>query len=125
MIRRPPRSTRPDTLFPYTTLFRSLRRCAARRTLARAQHRRRARRTGDEGRLRHLDGGRVRHRAQARPGVQDVRAVSVGVVRLSFTPRNRSEEHMSELQSLVRTSYAVFRLKKNNLTTTNSNKHTQ
>src|SRR3546814_5178647 len=69
MIRRPPRSTRTDTLFPYTTLFRS-------------------RRVDD------WHAARVRRLARhlARPG--------------------RSEEHTSELQSLMRISYAVFCLKK-------------
>src|SRR3546814_1988542 len=82
MIRRPPRSTRTDTLFPYTTLFRS------------ADHRVRLRR-------------RRRHRAGAvpaaarRPGAEPHHRV-------------RSEEHTSELQSLMRISYAVFCLKKKN-----------
>src|SRR3546814_1369704 len=68
MIRRPPRSTRTDTLFPYTTLFRS------------------------------ADGG----------GVPDAQRRS----RLIPPPVMRSEEHTSELQSLMRISYAVFCLKK-------------
>src|SRR3546814_9969904 len=87
MIRRPPRSTRTDTLFPYTTLFRSdgVRRprgrgtgCSVDRDLSRA----------DQGWRRpypHRDGGGA-----------------------------RSEEHTSELQSLMRISYAVFCLKKKN-----------
>src|SRR3546814_10786413 len=92
MIRRPPRSTRTDTLFPYTTLFRSLRRLRRR-----------------ECRLR-----------------QAVRApAGTGIAA-------RSEEHTSELQSLMRISYAVFCLKKkkkDSLTsreqTTKQMKHTQ
>src|SRR3546814_14975493 len=76
MIRRPPRSTRTDTLFPYTTLFRS--RCRG------ADHRRHD--LGPEERGDPETG--VRRRAQ------------------------RSEEHTSELQSLMRISYAVFCLKK-------------
>src|SRR3546814_3938819 len=72
MIRRPPRSTRTDTLFPYTTLFRSIDR---ERPPAR-------RRDGQSAR------GGGPHRA------------------------DRSEEHTSELQSLMRISYAVFCLKK-------------
>src|SRR3546814_3527382 len=88
MIRLPPRSTRTDTRFPYTTLFRSLRR---------------DRRAGREmGR-----GGEGRRRAQARrerDGGRDRRALQ-GEAR-------RSEEHTSELQSLMRISYAVFCLKK-------------
>src|SRR3546814_2521706 len=73
MIRRPPRSTRTDTLFPYTTLFRSL-----------------ALRVG-RGLERAHAGGAHRHDP-------------------------RSEEHTSELQSLMRISYAVFCLKKKKLT---------
>src|SRR3546814_7450525 len=76
MIRRPPRSTRTDTLFPYTTLFRSRRR-----------HRRRHRGPADRAREHPRHGRRT-------------------------TSWWRSEEHTSELQSLMRISYAVFCLKK-------------
>src|SRR3546814_5468429 len=75
MIRRPPRSTRTDTLFPYTTLFRSLRQAGV------AAHHR----------LQLFAGGHV---------LEPLEAV------------RRSEEHTSELQSLMRISYAVFCLKK-------------
>src|SRR3546814_20037988 len=89
MIRRPPRSTRTDTLFPYTTLFRSLR---------------------DIAEL-----------------IQDSPALALSVIREANhhthgnfaepaenleVAINRSEEHTSELQSLMRISYAVFCLKK-------------
>src|SRR3546814_6615834 len=93
MIRRPPRSTRTDTLFPYTTLFRS--------------HAR---------------------RAPAHPGIADLCGhepsggswVPVGLFAQALrggcaaaaSPAARSEEHTSELQSLMRISYAVFCLKK-------------
>src|SRR3546814_11215225 len=70
MIRRPPRSTRTDTLFPYTTLFRSA----------------------------------------LWPG----RAPSFHNTCVAASPPARSEEHTSELQSLMRISYAVFCLKKKN-----------
>src|SRR3546814_4924748 len=86
MIRRPPRSTRTDTLFPYTTLFRSGRTAARRCGLAP----RTAADAGDRG------------TAAARRG----RRCLAGV------PQRRSEEHTSELQSLMRISYAVFCLKK-------------
>src|SRR3546814_8060078 len=93
MIRRPPRSTRTDTLFPYTTLFRSL-----------------------------------KHRPPCRRGCLGER---ICVLVLSLPNRaptpdahrrsrcrsdiwDRSEEHTSELQSLMRISYAVFCLKKKN-----------
>src|SRR3546814_3978602 len=83
MIRRPPRSTRTDTLFPYTTLFRSCRPCCA----ARGSHRQKR-----PGRC-----------AQRCPSSRHAAPGACGV---------RSEEHTSELQSLMRTSYAVFCLKK-------------
>src|SRR3546814_19362939 len=76
MIRRPPRSTRTDTLFPYTTLFRS------------------------SGRL------YVRPIARVPPGA------CVDLPCRCRQPESRSEEHTSELQSLMRISYAVFCLKK-------------
>src|SRR3546814_4090963 len=97
MIRRPPRSTRTDTLFPYTTLFRS-----------------RGERSGAGGAepRRHR---RVRARFHA---VFDARQPGRGPAGGASATRARSEEHTSELQSLMRISYAVFCLKKNN---TNNN----
>src|SRR3546814_1087762 len=91
MIRRPPRSTRTDTLFPYTTLFRS-RRCAR---AARSGADKRARAGPDARR------GSARNRGSVRRAPSNNRA-----------GRRRSEEHTSELQSLMRISYAVFCLKK-------------
>src|SRR3546814_15710249 len=87
LIRRPPRSTRPDTLFPYTTLFRS--------NLAVVEHL--------AERLARLN-----------------RAVT------QATLLERSEEHTSELQSLMRISYAVFGLKKkkNNIRNTQKDHYT-
>src|SRR3546814_1856169 len=83
MIRRPPRSTRTDTLFPYTTLFRSG------VALDRLEHQ-----LLEPQADRADDGDAGEHR--------------VGVEELA----RRSEEHTSELQSLMRISYAVFCLKK-------------
>src|SRR3546814_5483088 len=100
MIRRPPRSTRTDTLFPYTTLFRS------------AKIRDRA----SSERLRDF----AICRAFGFAGT-DTRLHSMSSAALKRTPplfsgstlsRSRSEEHTSELQSLMRISYAVFCLKK-------------
>src|SRR3546814_17375384 len=101
MIRRPPRSTRTDTLFPYTTLFRS--------TIA----------SGDSGFLAQAGDHRL---------AQHIVAAGVGIGRqplqlsfllaLAVALLGRSEEHTSELQSLMRISYAVFCLtkkKQNNL----------
>src|SRR3546814_5721255 len=95
MIRRPPRSTRTDTLFPYTTLFRSI----------------------------------VLHRLRRTRAVEEARAIRRAADLYGQAPRAvdagdrhaiRSEEHTSELQSLMRISYAVFCLKKKN-----SNQHRQ
>src|SRR3546814_4509602 len=106
MIRRPPRSTRTDTLFPYTTLFRSAGRDRRRRLahepaqdLLHPARRRRARHGADR-------------RARA-PGALSA-GPSGGARRQPGG--GRSEEHTSELQSLMRISYAVFCLKKKNTT---------
>src|SRR3546814_4381596 len=90
MIRRPPRSTRTDTLFPYTTLFRAPHRACP-----------------------------SPHRANDAP--VPAHLSSRGPCRAGRYPsprrhRGRSEEHTSELQSLMRISYAVFCLKKKNTT---------
>src|SRR3546814_7424387 len=99
MIRRPPRSTRTDTLFPYTTLFRSrlerhhdggLRAGVVGQILERRRH------VGEN------DRGTKRLIGAAR----DLDGVAAG------RQPTRSEEHTSELQSLMRISYAVFCLKK-------------
>src|SRR3546814_3628924 len=93
MIRRPPRSTRTDTLFPYTTLFRS-------------QHGR----TGKRAKMpipkfvqQHIDA--------AFPSYVCLVGTCLPTGFAQISPR-RSEEHTSELQSLMRISYAVFCLKK-------------
>src|SRR3546814_15471047 len=96
MIRRPPRSTRTDTLFPYTTLFRS-RHGSNRRALRLARQLR-----GGGDRL------QVARFAQRNRQPLEIR----------FDHTHRSEEHTSELQSLMRISYAVFCLKQKNVQTT-------
>src|SRR3546814_3268282 len=98
MIRRPPRSTRTDTLFPYTTLFRSI------------------------------------TNAGVGSGL-DLETLISNLVTADKTPTQtrltqkqstlRSEEHTSELQSLMRISYAVFCLKKKILNTTNDKNYTR
>src|SRR3546814_8821789 len=100
IIRRPPRSTRTDTLFPYTTLFRS--QPAERHGQDRQGHRVRQRRQGGGG-----PRGRCRRGRRRRPDREGGR-------RLHRLRRGRSEEHTSELQSLMRISYAVFCLTKKN-----------
>src|SRR3546814_8214709 len=94
MIRRPPRSTRTDTLFPYTTLFRSkiLDRIDVMVRRRRDERHARSGVTQARDHLRHLEAGKL--------------AALAGLCAL------RSEEHTSELQSLMRISYAVFCLKK-------------
>src|SRR3546814_7140757 len=91
MIRRPPRSTRTDTLLPYTTLFRSDQRLVARRVA-----------------FEHVAADRFGGVDAAAVAVDHDDARGVGAARDQF----RSEEHTSELQSLMRISYAVFCLKK-------------
>src|SRR3546814_7195523 len=98
---RPPRSTRTDTLFPYTTLFRSDR------------DQRRAEAEGDQGLQDPAKPGRIglvidlrQHHVVAGDAEQHVQQ-RIHVVA-------RSEEHTSELQSLMRISYAVFCLKNKN-----------
>src|SRR3546814_5654279 len=95
MIRRPPRSTRTDTLFPYTTLFRSAARVDAVRIAPSIS----------------FEIAAIVARCRNRKPMQRDQNLLAG--------RVRSEEHTSELQSLMRISYAVFCLKKK------KNKHQQ
>src|SRR3546814_8286762 len=97
MNRRPPRSTRTDTLFPYTTLFRSIRGIAA-CGMTRTQV------------FVGTDGEAVRPAI----GFGDTRAGAVLEAAGAPDHPERSEEHTSELQSLIRISYDVFCLKKKN-----------
>src|SRR3546814_3129028 len=101
MIRRPPRSTRTDTLFPYTTLFRSF----------------------DRGTIDAANNEmfvEFNHRNSER--INDLLKL-IGRDQFHHSPLSRSEEHTSELQSLMRISYAVFCLKTQISTTLKSNKH--
>src|SRR3546814_10623916 len=101
MLRRPPRSTRTDTLFPYTTLFRSV--LVAISGGIRCGHRNTAE---DEA---------SRHGAEGQPATREENGHRMGQA------AHRSEEHTSELQSLMRISYAVFCLKKKKHTYTSIN----
>src|SRR3546814_2296165 len=101
MIRRPPRSTLTDTLFPYTTLFRSfVPRSDPPRRLSRGRH------GGTIGRS--SRGGSDVSQSFAYP----MRRRARRTVGCEGEGAGRSEEHTSELQSLMRISYAVFCLKK-------------
>src|SRR3546814_2855843 len=105
MIRRPPRSTRTDTLFPYTTLFRSrLGHPAAEERVPGLCGQRTRRQAGGDG------------RAVALPQPYQPVPAAAEPVRAARRVTGRSEEHTSELQSLMRISYAVFCLKKKNTT---------
>src|SRR3546814_5832102 len=112
MIRRPPRSTRTDTLFPDTTLFRS--------GLERQQPAVRAEQlvlvdlAGGEAGDEQLPDAAAVTQAHRMPA-------AVPVVERPDHARPRSEEHTSELQSLMRISYAVFCLKKKKYINTNKN----
>src|SRR3546814_8719300 len=121
MIRRSPRSTRTDTLFPYTTLFRSRRTGRIekrRRNVSSALPRRNVRQTA---------ASRPRQCAQLAAGNGEAGDLGNG---RGLELGERSEEHTSELQSLMRISYAVFCLKKTNKNTeyqynrTTDHKHT-
>src|SRR3546814_7334443 len=119
MIRRPPRSTRTDTLFPYTTLFRALELDAVvdgegeeLRPVARARGRpvQVVERCVMAQRL--LNAALGEEMLQLRPGGALRRAQQAGDRKGAAGIGPRSEEHTSELQSLMRISYAVFCLKK-------------
>src|SRR3546814_3512734 len=116
MVRRPPRSTRTDTLCPYPTLFRSWARPFDRdprgpphRGIARQRSRRRRRGAPVDASARRLT-----------EPLAFLHTRHAGLVPASNHPQSvalearRSEEHTSELQSLMRISYAVFCLKKKN-----------
>src|SRR3546814_9983158 len=97
ILRRPPRPTRTDTLFPYTTLFRSIKDLRPVLPLMNLNQVIRAHKPDE-----------AHPRQQAGEGCQ-----GVGGVGAAQHPLQRSEEHTSELHSLMRNSYAVFCLNKN------------
>src|SRR3546814_3018375 len=107
MSRRPPRSTRTDTLFPYTTLFRSPG----------------GARMGQPNAHRRVVSARVVHSGCGQPGREACGQVARSQSCRGLAPR--SEEHTSELQSLMRISYAVFCLKKKIIDTTLATTHLQ
>src|SRR3546814_1053677 len=118
MIRRPPRSTRTDTLFPYTTLFRS---CPEWISASNASMKPRLQMMANAYWL--IDYGRVDSRGRRPMSIYGsrnwppARNCENGSA-TTPTSGTRSEEHTSELQSLMRISYAVFCLKKQNKTQT-------
>src|SRR3546814_1582466 len=116
MIRRPPRSTRTDTLFPYTTLFRSpviACGCGTDHVMESV-----ASQLAPHRRAQHLQHAAIvglhqhAHRPAAERGRQHARGRADAALPAERLGTGRSEEHTSELQSLMRNSYAVFCLKK-------------
>src|SRR3546814_7503404 len=103
MIRRPPRSTRPDTLFPYTTLFRA---SAASENFGAACAAPAS--ESSQGKSARSSQAKLRMTPRQRPCAA-LSARNAARKRIAASPR--SEEHTSELQSLMRNSYAVFCLK--------------
>src|SRR3546814_2205665 len=106
MIRRPPRSTRTDTLFPYTTLFRSESTPAVATAAAAIAPAVTEAATPDAS----------QHDAEAQSDAKATANPESGDAKTEDGAAGRSEEHTSELQSLMRISYAVFCLKKNKRT---------
>src|SRR3546814_6622816 len=114
MLRQPPRSTRTDTLFPYTTLFRSADHIAHDDTHALPGR-------GDVESQRPGHGfGLQRPKGAGQPQLPVRRGMDHTGMFDAAHPSLRSEEHTSELQSLMRISYAAFCLKKKNNTTTHT-----
>src|SRR3546814_5434542 len=123
MIRRPPRSTRTDTLFPYTTLFRSLRR---RYVLPRPKEAKdqSLQASGDTTMTRRESGRYIPGGVEKMVDLAKFSSITAtsALALVASSPafaqdaaapaQDRSEEHTSELQSLMRISYAVFCLKK-------------
>src|SRR3546814_8969467 len=123
MIRRPPRSTRTDTLFPYTTLCRSVQPHRLFRRDGQNLHCRvpvsmTTAALGGQIEVPTLDGGKARVTIPggSQTGKQ-FRLRGKGMPSLQQSGFGRSEEHTSELQSLMRISYAVFCLKNTNIET--------
>src|SRR3546814_3611561 len=138
MLRRPPRSTRTDTLFPYTTLFRSLdavavvelvvsgitvglEKAGERRELALRMD---AAAIGGEPIPGERRGGGARRAIIDHIGPEP-RLCGAALAGHEHRHRRRSEEHTSELQSLMRISYAVFCLQKKNIVNRAKNNYTK
>src|SRR3546814_3174521 len=121
MIRRPPRSTRTDTLFPYTTLFRSsVPGLGAGSDQGRLPQRLHHHELPDPAQRLQGEGLRLAPADGCHPGDLDTAGRHTRSDVVAADQLARSEEHTSELQSLMRISYAVFCLKK---TITKSNEY--
>src|SRR3546814_4638680 len=113
MIRRPPGSTRTDTLFPSTTLFRSIHRRRFRATRLDPLQWVAGHEASDRPVLQPGAAPRARAREQVDPRLLGRAGQAGAPLRGRPGDHARSEEHTSELQSLMRSSYAVFCLQKN------------
>src|SRR3546814_3906621 len=125
MIRRPPRSTRTDTLFPYTTLFRSQLEQSRDIGAVAGRFARDECAPEDAGDVAALEQGQVERQARDAGVKADDQIAALprdgsqrrpGIIAADRVIDDRSEEHTSELQSLMRISYAVFCLKKKKTT---------
>src|SRR3546814_7995989 len=116
MLRRPPKSTRTDTLFPYSTLFRSVREPAVQRVVGETRRIDRLAAFGGADLVgdRTVRGGRLRVRGAGGDQASECEneGAEAGIRHRRTIAKGRSEEHTSELQSLMRNSYDVFCLKK-------------
>src|SRR3546814_5704658 len=121
MIQRPPISTRTDTLLPYTTLFRSVAGLlehgggAARHALARVPRHAAESASGTQGHQLPSQSRRVHGHRRLAPASLAAMPQRIHQINRLRQGTRRSEEHTSELQSLMRISYAVFCLKKKKL----------
>src|SRR3546814_4808612 len=113
MIRRPPRSTRTDTLFPYTTLFRSIQKAEMKVPTATAKV---AAKCSPLPTLLMPKSMTPRKPASRKKAVNTSYAIRGPTIGPARSEKTRSEEQTSELQSLMRISYAVFCLKKKKVT---------
>src|SRR3546814_3949155 len=104
MIRRPPRSPRTDTLCPYPTLFRALSLGQGRRGVGTI----RSRKARETGKLGNWETGKLANWETGKLGNWETTETRKLGNSETQKPGNRSEEHTSELQSLMRISYAVF-----------------
>src|SRR3546814_7959127 len=120
MIRRPPRATRTDTPFPYTTLFRSSRYDAREGDYTNEDRDNSDQTIVRDARDSDAD-GTARNRSDSKRSRRCIEGFHQRATHIRILPRvDRSEEHTSELQSLMRNSYAVFCLKQKKKKT---NKH--
>src|SRR3546814_4412306 len=121
MIRRPPRSTRTDTLFPYTTLFRSNPSVLVAAGLVAKKANEKGMKPKPWVKTSLAPGSQVVTDYLAKAGLQE----HLDAIGFNLVGYGRSEEHTSEFQSLMRISYAVFCLKKKKVQNQQTSYNTQ